>query len=280
MSGAARRGALIVLRPGYRLEYGRAAWARREPVVALDLTAVAVLEGACRVAIGEARHALEAPALALANPGAALAVGPSGRGARLVVALRRPLVEATAAALNLAGRGPLFFPRPVAPPGAAVELASRRVALELSAERGGRPRALDLAVELLALDLLRDHATTDRTARLEQSRAGLVDRRLRRSVEFMHDNFARDLPLGEIAAAAYLSEYHFARLFKRITGQTPHAYLASLRIEQARRLLAETDLSVAEVGDRVGYQSASHFGKLFRQATGMTPTAFRDAVLR
>ena len=120
----------------------------------------------------------------------------------------------------------------------------------------------------------------DRATRLEQSRAGLVDRRLRRSVEFMHNNFARDLQLGEIAAAAYLSEFHFARLFKRITGVTPHAYLASLRVEHARRLLVATDLSVAEVGERVGYQSASHFGKVFRQATGVTPTAFRESVVR
>jgi AraC family transcriptional regulator len=96
----------------------------------------------------------------------------------------------------------------------------------------------------------------------------------------MHDNFSRELSLGEIAAAAYLSEYHFARLFKRITGVTPNAYLASLRIDHARRLLAETDLSVAEIGERVGYQSPSHFGKVFRHLTDTTPTAFRELVLR
>ncbi|HMV50902.1 MAG TPA: AraC family transcriptional regulator, partial [Blastocatellia bacterium] len=104
-----------------------------------------------------------------------------------------------------------------------------------------------------------------------------VDRRLRRAIEFMHDNCGRELSLAEIAAAAYLSEFHFARLFKKITGATPHGFLASLRIERARRLLAESDLPITEVGAAVGYAGQSHFTKVFREATGMTPQAFRRA---
>jgi AraC family transcriptional regulator len=100
---------------------------------------------------------------------------------------------------------------------------------------------------------------------------------LRRAIEFMHDNCGRELSLSEIARAAYLSAFHFARLFKKITGLTPHAYLAGLRIEKARRLLAETDLQITEVGARVGYAGQSHFTKIFREATGLTPKAFRDA---
>ena len=93
----------------------------------------------------------------------------------------------------------------------------------------------------------------------------------------MHDNCGRELALAEIAAAAYLSEFHFARLFKKIIGSSPHAYLAGLRIERARHLLAETDLPITEVGAQVGYASQSHFTKIFREATGLTPYAFRRA---
>jgi AraC family transcriptional regulator len=71
------------------------------------------------------------------------------------------------------------------------------------------------------------------------------------------------------------SEFHFARLFKKITGVTPHSYLASLRIERARRMLAESDPPIAEVG----YASQSHFTKIFREATGMTPREFRLSAL-
>jgi len=119
-----------------------------------------------------------------------------------------------------------------------------------------------------------------RSDELELSRVGLVDRRIRRAVELMHAHMDRELPLEEIAAAAYLSPFHFARLFKKLTGASPHAYLATLRVERAQALLAQTDLSVAEVSLRVGYASSSHFTKAFRQATGLTPSAFRAAVIR
>jgi AraC family transcriptional regulator len=88
------------------------------------------------------------------------------------------------------------------------------------------------------------------------------------------------LPLEEIAAAAHLSPFHFARLFKKLTGATPHAYLASLRTARAQSLLADTDLSITEVSARVGYDSPSHFAKAFRQLTGLSPSAFRNALVR
>lgn len=132
-------------------------------------------------------------------------------------------------------------------------------------------------VQQLVVYVLRKHVNLKRSEELELSRVGIVDRRLRRAIEFMHDNCARELTLTEIAASVYVSEFHFARLFKKITGTTPHAYLASIRIERARKLLAETDLAITEVGARVGYNSQSHFTKIFREATGLTPHAFRIA---
>jgi AraC family transcriptional regulator len=132
-------------------------------------------------------------------------------------------------------------------------------------------------VQQLVVQLLRSHVNLKRSEELELSRVGIVDRRLRRAIEFMHDNCARELSLAEIADAAFVSEFHFARLFKKITGTTPHTYLAALRIERARKLLAETDLAITEVGARVGYSSQSHFTKIFREATGLPPHAFRRA---
>jgi AraC family transcriptional regulator len=96
----------------------------------------------------------------------------------------------------------------------------------------------------------------------------------------MHAHMDRELPLEELAAAAYLSPFHFARLFKKLTGASPHAYLASLRIERAKSLLAATDLSITEITQRVGHATSSHFAKAFRQATGLTPRAFRSALVK
>ncbi|MCA1613515.1 MAG: AraC family transcriptional regulator [Acidobacteria bacterium] len=115
---------------------------------------------------------------------------------------------------------------------------------------------------------------------MELSRVGIVDRRVRRAVELMHAHMDRELPLEELAAAAYLSPFHFARLFKKVTGTSPHAYLAALRIGRAQTLFAATDASVTEIAARVGYSSPSHFTKAFRQSTGLTPRAFRAALVK
>lgn len=151
----------------------------------------------------------------------------------------------------------------------------RAIVNELAQEKVGRQEMLETLIRQLAIHLLRSHLTVRKSAQLELSRAGLVDRRLRRAIEFMHDNFGRELGLEEIAAAAYLSEFHFARLFKQIIGSTPHVYLANLRIEKARKLLAETEIPIIEIAAMVGYQSQSHFTKIFKSVTGLTPRTFR-----
>jgi AraC family transcriptional regulator len=157
---------------------------------------------------------------------------------------------------------------------------ARDLAEELLEEAAGQELVVAALVEHALVHLLRRYSNVRRSESLELSRVGLVDRRIRLAVELMHAHLDRDLPLEEIADAAHLSPFHFARLFKKLTGATPHAYLASLRAARARELLAETDLSVTEVGARVGYMSSSHFAKAFRQATGLPPRAYRNALVR
>jgi AraC family transcriptional regulator len=153
------------------------------------------------------------------------------------------------------------------------------LAHELANEEAGKEIIVSALTEQVAVHLLRRYSRMRRSDELELSRVGLVDRRIRRAVEFMQAHLEQDLPLKEIAAASYLSPFHFSRLFKKLTGTTPHAYLASLRWTSAKLLLAETDLSITEISSRVGYASPSHFTKAFRQATGLTPRAFRAALV-
>jgi len=155
---------------------------------------------------------------------------------------------------------------------------ARSIAREIAEERVGHRAMLDSLVRQLTIYLLRSHLTVRKSAQIELSRAGPVDRRLRRAIEFMHDNFSRELALEEIASAAYLSEYHFARLFKQVAGVTVHVYLANLRLEHARKLLVETEMAISEIATRVGYQSQSHFTKMFKSVAGVTPRAYREGV--
>lgn len=150
---------------------------------------------------------------------------------------------------------------------------------ELTSEKPGREIVMHALVEQLMVHALRNYAQPRRSEELELSRVGLVDRRIRRSVELMHTQLDQDLTLKALAAASYLSPFHFARLFKKLTGSTPHNYLAGIRATRAQLLLADTGLSVTEIGARVGYLSASHFTKAFRLATGTTPREFRKALI-
>ena len=151
-------------------------------------------------------------------------------------------------------------------------------AAELATEKPGREIVMRALVEQLLVHILRNYSTPRLSEELELSRVGLVDRRIRRSVELMHTQLDQDLTLKALAAASYLSTFHFARLFKKLTGSSPHNYLAGVRATKAQLLLAETDLSVTEIGARVGYLSGSHFTKAFRMATGATPREFRKSL--
>jgi AraC-like DNA-binding protein len=150
---------------------------------------------------------------------------------------------------------------------------------ELAGEKPGKEIVMRALVEQVLVHILRNYSTPRLSEELELSRVGLVDRRIRRSVELMHTQLDQDLTLRALAAASYLSPFHFARLFKKLTGASPHNYLAGIRAARAQRLLADTDLPVTEIGARVGYLSGSHFTKAFRLATGTTPREFRKGLV-
>lgn len=178
------------------------------------------------------------------------------------------------------GDASITFSRNVVDEDDNITRVARDLADELRDDSAGRELVIASLVEQALVYSLRRYANIVRSTGLELSRAGLVDRRIRRAVELMHAQLERELPLEELAAAAHLSPFHFSRLFKKLTGATPHSYLATLRAARAQALLAESDLSMTEVAARVGYASSSHFSKAFRRATGLSPRDFRRALVR
>lgn len=86
------------------------------------------------------------------------------------------------------------------------------------------------------------------------------------------------LTVADLAGAAKLSTFHFSRVFKATTGETPHAYLMRLRLVEGMRLLRETRLGVAEVASRVGFKTHAHFTRAFRAFAGAAPTEYRASV--
>jgi AraC-like DNA-binding protein len=91
---------------------------------------------------------------------------------------------------------------------------------------------------------------------------------------FIDKHFADNINLNHIAEKAFLSKFHFIRLFKSCYGSTPYQYLTSVRIENAKRLL-KSDSAISETCFAVGFASVTWFTGLFRKMTGVTPAAFK-----
>ena len=131
----------------------------------------------------------------------------------------------------------------------------------------------ETAAAWIAVHLLSRYGT-----RSEDRRSGgiLTDARLARVIEYMSCHFAEALTLEQLAAEACISKYHFARLFRERVGQSPHRYLAELRLDAAQRMLVSSDLSIAEVAVECGYSTATHFSTAFARRFGMPPTSARN----
>lgn len=99
----------------------------------------------------------------------------------------------------------------------------------------------------------------------------------RRLMEYIDNRLAEPISLGELAAYAALSEYHFARMFRESFGMPPHQYVLARRLELARKLLRDGELPLGEIALACGFASASHFSNRFRAAVGATPGAYRAA---
>jgi len=108
----------------------------------------------------------------------------------------------------------------------------------------------------------------------------LTDDQLRAAIDYIHDHIGESLELRSISRAAGLSEFHFARLFKAATGDSPFQFVTRTRMERAKQLLRKTRLPIFEIAERVGYQKPSHFSARFRVISGCGPDAYRKSAGR
>jgi AraC family transcriptional regulator len=136
----------------------------------------------------------------------------------------------------------------------------------------------ELLANALAVHLLERYAACAQPGR--EVPGGLPPSKLRRTIAHIQAHLEHELSLATLAAVAQMSPAHFARLFKQATGQTPHQYVMRCRIKRAKQLLAETDLSLSEIGYQVGCADQSHFTALFRRYVATTPRAYRSETQR
>jgi AraC family transcriptional regulator len=135
----------------------------------------------------------------------------------------------------------------------------------------------DSLIQTLTLHLLKNYTSANSVQ--ENLCGGLSGYKLRRVQEFINANLEEDLSLAEIAEVADLSQFHFARAFRKSTNLTPQQYLMQQRIECAKELLAKDELPIVEISLLTGFKNQSHFTTLFRKFTKFTPKMWRELKL-
>jgi AraC family transcriptional regulator len=215
-----------------------------------------------------------AGSVSLLPAGSPVRVRSGGHKDELHVFLEPGLVEQIAA--KVFGLDPA---RLTVPPIDGLDLPNFRAVMgavdaELNGGGAGGRLASESLANVLAVHLLR-HLLAPR--RLQRGHARALPRgRLRAVLEYIEEHLDAGPTLEQMAAAARLSPYHFARQFKWATGLPPHQYVILRRVERAKQLLqAKTGLSLAEVALRAGFSDQSQFGYHFKRLVGVTPGQFR-----
>ena len=106
--------------------------------------------------------------------------------------------------------------------------------------------------------------------------SSLTNGHVKKAIRFMEENYCRDLTIEEIADSAGLSIQHFCRIFHQVTKMRPLEFLAQKRISQAKNLLENTDMTVAQIGQAVGYQDKNYFGIVFKSHEGISPGRWKN----
>ncbi len=133
---------------------------------------------------------------------------------------------------------------------------------------------VETIAETMIVHLLR-HYSTQHIA-LPEYLQRLSRQQMKLVTDFILAHLQDPLSLSMLAQQIGFSSYHFARLFRRTTGQSPHQFVLDKRLEAAQRLLKETDLPLARLAVEVGFSNQGHFTQVFKRHVGLTPLRYRQ----
>ena len=189
-----------------------------------------------------------------------------GQYAEIVYALEETRFSIIRIYNALPDDAPLLAPRKALPETAAgiLALVEQLSADRLPNEQGQWREALEEALSSFSSDL--------------KTNATEIPACVQSMKELLDTQYMGDVSLDSLSVRLGRSKYYLARLFREHYGTTPGAYLSTVRLEKARRLLGETKLNVGEIGKRVGLENAPYFISLFKRHYGMTPQQYRMAM--
>lgn len=144
---------------------------------------------------------------------------------------------------------------------------------ELESDGIGGSLYIDRLKLALAIHLLRWYCTSKPEI---NTYSGLSKQKLQKVIEYINDRLDEKIQLTDLAKLLNISQYYFCSLFKQSMGISPYQYIIGQRIERAKQLLKQKELSIVDVALKCGFSSQTHFIKQFRKRMGITPLAYRN----
>lgn len=108
-----------------------------------------------------------------------------------------------------------------------------------------------------------------------RGKIGRDNQYINEAILFMQEHYQTNISISDICDLIYLSPYHFKRIFKEYTGQTPHRYLMDIRLEKAKELLVRNEGWIEDIARLCGFVNAGHFAVAFKRGTKLSPTEYR-----
>ncbi|MFB2893510.1 helix-turn-helix domain-containing protein [Aerosakkonemataceae cyanobacterium BLCC-F50] len=103
--------------------------------------------------------------------------------------------------------------------------------------------------------------------------------KLRQALDYIQEHLGEDISLEAIANYLNISQYHFSHLFKESMGISPYQYVLQQRVERAKQLLKQRELTIAEITVECGFANQAHLFKHFHKFLGMSPTKYRSYLI-
>ena len=234
----------------------------------VDYHILYIHSGACHVHVGDAWHAAEVGSIVLFRPGERqeYRFQPEDQSISYYIHFTGRDCETILKRLNL-------WQNFILPMGKSKEFEAvfEKMLLEYTMKRPAFEDACASYLLQLLVLISRRHAPMESGVQKEQAQ------KIEQVLMKMYDSLEKELSITELAKSCYMSVGHFCHLFKNVVGISPHGYMAYLRIEKAKDLLANTDRSVAEISAATGFSDQNYFSRYFKKRTGYSPSEYRKS---
>lgn len=138
------------------------------------------------------------------------------------------------------------------------------------AKKSGSDEIVKRYIEIILIQLLRDEEFSIRNSLNKKNH-----KEIQTVKNFMKVNYHKNITLDDLVELVHINKFYLIRIFKQEVGMSPIDYLIHVRIDEAQKMLRNTNIAIADIAHLVGFQSPSHFSKTFRELSNLTPSQYR-----